>query len=313
MAEQLPNQELLRELEPTAEVLLNEHLATSRLWYPEEHFVYDPLVRHLPPNHPDYQPHDPDRVGLSEGVRSALFVNLLTEDNLPYYFRTISSTLGEESAWGAWGKRWTSEEALHSIAIRGVILARGLLDHRVVEDGRKEQMASGITPQTGTPAGTLVYTDLQELATQVSHRNTGSAAGRENPELTDVNKILALVAGDETRHNRFYHRLTMKGFEVDPSSFMIAAYQQIRHFAMPGTGIKDFEAHSRNIANANIFNGEIFRNRVLEPTLKAWDIEHLEGLNPEAELAREGLIKYVAKLDRILARQAERSASISSS
>lgn len=313
MAEQLPNQELLRELEPTAELLLNEHLATSRLWYPEEYFVYDPLVRHLPPDHPEFKPFDPDRAGLSEGVRSALFVNLLTEDNLPYYFKTISSTLGEESAWGAWGKRWTAEEARHSIAIRGIIMARGLLDHREVEEGREEQMASGITPQTDSPASTLVYTDLQELATQVNHRNTGSTAKKENPDLTDVNKILALVAGDETRHNRFYHRLTMKGFEVDPSSFMIAAYQRIRYFAMPGTGIKNFEAHSRNIADAGIFNGQIFRDKVLEPTLKAWDIEHQEGLNPEAELAREGLIKYVAKLDRILAKQAERNTSISSS
>src|SRR3546814_10844889 len=41
-----------------------------------------------------------DDVQLSDEVRSALFVNLLTEDNLPYYFRTIERMFGADTAWG---------------------------------------------------------------------------------------------------------------------------------------------------------------------------------------------------------------------
>ena len=33
-----------------------------------------------------------------DGVRSALFVNLLTEDNLPYYFRDIERLFGRDDA-----------------------------------------------------------------------------------------------------------------------------------------------------------------------------------------------------------------------
>jgi len=37
---------------------------------------------------------------LPDGVASALFVNVLTEDNLPYYFSSIESLFGRDGAWG---------------------------------------------------------------------------------------------------------------------------------------------------------------------------------------------------------------------
>lgn len=299
MIRTLSNEALLIELAPTAKTLFDAHIDTARDWYPEEHITHDPAIRHLAPSHPGYTPYDPITTGISEGVRSALFVNLLTEDNLPYYFRTIEQTLGADNVWGEWGRRWTAEEARHSIAIRGIIMAKGLLDHRVVEDGRMAQMAGGVTPNTATAAGTLVYTDLQELATQVSHRNTGLRAKQESPEHRDVQTILSYVAGDETRHNNFYHSVTMKGFEIDPSTFVIAASKTVRGFAMPGTGIPGFKHHSANIASANIFSGQIYREQVLDPTLTAWDIEHKEHLTPEAEQERDKLVAYLEKMDRI--------------
>ena len=47
---------------------------------------------------------DADLAGatIDEAVRSALLVNLLTEDNLPYYFRTIERIFGPDGAWGTW-------------------------------------------------------------------------------------------------------------------------------------------------------------------------------------------------------------------
>lgn len=308
MAETLSNTALLHELEPKAEELLSQHLATAKEWYPEEHIDFGAATKLYPPGHPSHKPYNPLDTGLSEGTRSALIVNLHTEDNLPYYFRTIDSTLGAESAWGTWTRRWTAEEGRHSIAIRGTIIAKGLLDHRTVEDGRMQQMSSGITPDTGTAADTLVYTDLQELATNISHRNTGRQAKEENPEHKDVLGILALVAGDENRHNRFYHHLVLEGLKIDPSSFVLAAFRQIRHFAMPGTGIKDFETHSRHIAKAGIFNIRIYRDKVLEPTLRAWALENIGDLTPEAEQARDNLFAYINKFDRVLERQEAKAA-----
>ncbi len=75
---------LLHELTPVAEQLLERHLGTAKEWFPHE-FV--PWGRGR--DFADGEEWDPAEWPLPDAVRSALFVNLLTEDNLPYYFRTI--------------------------------------------------------------------------------------------------------------------------------------------------------------------------------------------------------------------------------
>ena len=48
-----------------------------------------------------------------EVARTALVVNLLTEDNLPSYHRDIYESFGTDGAWGTWISRWTAEEGRH--------------------------------------------------------------------------------------------------------------------------------------------------------------------------------------------------------
>ena len=106
---------LLAELTPVAEALLERHLAQAKEWFPHE---IVPWTRGR-----DFDPgvawtEDDSAVELPPEVRSALFVNLLTEDNLPYYFRTIERIFGRDGVWGEWNRRWTAEEGRHAIAIR---------------------------------------------------------------------------------------------------------------------------------------------------------------------------------------------------
>ena len=62
-----------------------------------------------------------------DGVaRTALVVNLLTEDNLPSYHRALTDTVGRDSAWGEWVHRWTAEEGRHAIAMRDYLLGDAL-------------------------------------------------------------------------------------------------------------------------------------------------------------------------------------------
>jgi acyl-[acyl-carrier-protein] desaturase len=104
---------LLTELEPVAARLLDSHLASSKEWFPHE---LVPWSRGR-----DFEPGEvwsEDEAPMDPAVRSSLFVNLLTEDNLPYYFGTIADLYGTDSAWGAWVRRWTAEEGRHSIVLR---------------------------------------------------------------------------------------------------------------------------------------------------------------------------------------------------
>src|SRR3954453_17294424 len=98
---------ILAELRPEAGRLFERHLDTAKEWFPHE---LVPWSRGR-----DFEPGeqwDEAESGspLPDAVRSALYVNLLTEDNLPYYFHSISLLFGEDDAWGAWARRWTAEE-----------------------------------------------------------------------------------------------------------------------------------------------------------------------------------------------------------
>ena len=110
---------------------------------------------------------------MPDSVRSSLFVNLLTEDNLPYYFRIIEQLFGRDSAWGTWVRRWTAEEGRHSIVLRDYLTVTRAIDPVGLERARMAQVECGQVPDPEPPHDGLVYVALQELATRIAHHNTG--------------------------------------------------------------------------------------------------------------------------------------------
>jgi len=290
---------LLTELTPVAETLVNRHLSQSREWFPHELVPWSQAR--------DFTPGEPcsDIVPLAPEVRSALLVNLLTEDNLPYYFHSISGLFGDSGAWGEWSRRWTAEEGRHSIVMRDYITVSRAIDPIELERGRMQQMSTGFyDTNLPTAADGFVYVALQELATRISHRNTGAA-------LTDPagKKIMDRVAADENLHYLFYKDVVQAALEIDPSSTMCAIERQVRTFAMPGTtGIADFTTHAKAIARARIYDLDIFHDKVLVPVvLKQWAVQSLQGLTSDAERARDQLLRRLEKVrraaDRLLRRQ----------
>ena len=149
---------LLRELEPTVEQLFDRHLATTKEWFPHQHVPYGRGRDYRPDE--VWSPDDADLGGstIDDAARSSLIVNLLTEDNLPYYFRTIERELGADGAWGAWAKRWTAEEMRHSMAIYGYLMVTRAVDPVALERSRMCQVSTGQVPRArprrSTPSST---------------------------------------------------------------------------------------------------------------------------------------------------------------
>jgi acyl-[acyl-carrier-protein] desaturase len=288
---------LLAELAPVAERLYDRHHAAAKEWFPHELVPWTQGRDFLAG-----EAWDPDEVPMPDGVRSALFVNLLTEDNLPYYFRTIEAMFGADSIWGQWVRRWTAEEGRHSIVIRDYLTVTRSVDPVALERARMHQVSTGITPDPGTPADGLAYVALQELATRISHRNTG--------KLLDDRlgyEVMARVASDENLHFLFYRDLVTAALEVDPSTTVIALERQVREFEMPGTGIVNFSHHASAIAKAGIYDLQLHHDQILVPVvLRHWAIEQLEGLTPEAEDARTKLVGFIERVGRVGRRLAER-------
>ena len=250
---------------------------------------------------PDYE-WDPAEANLPPAVRAALYVNLLTEDNLPYYFRSVERMFGRDGAWGTWVRRWTAEEGRHSMAIYGYLMVTRAIDPHHLERCRMAQVSGGVTPDPPTLQHGFVYLALQELATRISHRATGKMLG--DPAGYDV---MMRVAGDENLHQIFYRDLAHAAIEADPSGMMIAIEDQVMNFAMPGVGIPGFNEHAAAIARAGIYDLAVHHDQILAPVvLRQWDVEHVEGLDAEGEQARERLMVRLAKSERVARRVTER-------
>jgi acyl-[acyl-carrier-protein] desaturase len=299
---------LLAELTPKAVEFYERHVATSKPWYSHEIIPWS-----LGRDFVDGEAWSPNDVKLPDAVRSALFVNLLTEDNLPYYFETIDRMFGRDGIWKTWSHRWTAEEARHSIAIRDYLVVTRAIDPWALEDARMGQMSGGEVPQPDTICDGFVYVALQELATRISHRNTGKLLqsamdGLDHPAAKAGYDVMARVAADENFHYLFYRDITTAALEIDPSSVVCAIERQVTEFEMPGTGIVGFAEHSRAIANAGIYNLPIHYSQILAPVvLRHWGLEALEGLTPEAEEARARTVKLLARLEKASARMSERA------
>ncbi|CAN5911636.1 acyl-ACP desaturase [soil metagenome] len=281
---------LLTELEPVVGGLLDKHLATSKEWFPHELVPWS-RGRDFAAD----EDWDPSEVDLDPAVRSSLFVNLLTEDNLPYYFRSIDQLFGADSAWGTWARRWTAEEGRHSIVLRDYLTVTRTLDPVALERARMAQVEGGQVPQMNQATDGIVYVTLQELATRIAHHNTGKVIG--DPAGYEVMKR---VAADENRHYLFYRDIGTAALELDPSAMVLAMERQVRDFEMPGTGIIDFAHHAQAIARAGIYDFTVHHDSVLVPVIcRHWDVEGLDGLTAEAEAARAKLLKRMERIARV--------------
>ena len=289
---------LLAELEPVAGKLYDRHDKTAKEWFPHE---LVPWSRGR-----DFEPGvewEPDELAPPPPVRSALFVNLLTEDNLPYYSMEIHEMFGAGGAWGEWARRWTAEEGRHSIVMRDWMTVTRAIDPVDLERGRMAQVCGGIVPHPQTAIRGLVYVTLQELATRISHYNTGKF-------LTDKfgEDIMKRVAADENLHYLFYRDMATAALELDPSQTVIAIEAEVREFAMPGVGIPNFDVHAKAIAKHEIYDLLIHHDKILVPVvLNHWKVAELTGLTDEAEAARDKLLQRISRIGKAARRMRERS------
>src|SRR5262245_27878706 len=278
---------LLDALEPEVARLLDRHLAAAKEWFPHEYVPWD-RARSF-----DDAPWQPEDSSLGEVARTALTLNLLTEDNLPYYHLALWNVFGGRGAWGEWARRWTAEEGRHSTAIRDYLLATRAVDPVALERERMEHVSRGYYPRgIDGPLDALVYVTLQELATRIAHRNTGAVTGDPVAE-----RLLVRVALDENLHYAFYRDVAAAAIELDPSAMVLAMQRQVVGFAMPGFELRGFRERAITIAAAGIYDLRIHHDQVLCPVLlKHWRLDQLRGLSDPAERARDEVLGFLDQL-----------------
>jgi acyl-[acyl-carrier-protein] desaturase len=292
--------ELLLALEPTVAGELDRHLSVAKEWFPHEYVPWSQGRDYDGPMEGDAW--SPEDSKVSPAAREALVVNLLTEDNLPGYHREISTIFGRDGAWGTWVDRWTAEENRHGIVIRDYLTVTRAVDPVALERARMTHMQGGYQADHGDKMlHGLAYVAFQELATRVSHRNTGTASGDPLCE-----RMLTRVAADENLHMLFYRNLLAAAFELAPDETMRAITDVVTGFQMPGHTIDGFLRKSVAIANAGIYDLRVHLDDVVTPVLRQWRVFDIEDLQGDGAKAREELSDFLEGLDVAASRFVER-------
>jgi acyl-[acyl-carrier-protein] desaturase len=292
MAQMMTQTELLRELDQVVVGELNRHEAVAKEWFPHEYVPwsqgrsFDGLMGGDRWSESDAE--------ISDVARSALIVNLLTEDNLPSYHHEIALIFGRDAAWGEWVHRWTAEEGRHAIAMRDYMLVTRMVDPVALERFRMKHMSAGYeSAHSGELMSSLAYVSFQELATRVSHRNTGKFTKDPMCE-----SLLSRIAADENLHMIFYRNLMDSALQVSPDQAMVAILDVVKNFQMPGTGIPGFQRRAVEMAVAGIYDLRQHKDEVLDPMLRFWKVFELEGLSAEGEAARTELAEFMDGLEK---------------
>ena len=295
-----PDKSLLLDLEPTVAANLDRHLDIAKEWMPHE---YVPWSQARDFGELGGQPWEPGQSKLSLTARTAMEVNLLTEDNLPSYHREIERAFGRDGAWGTWVHQWTAEEGRHGICIRDYLVVTRAVDPDELERTRMRTMRIGYDSGDKPLLNVFAYVSFQERATRISHRNTG-----RHTEDPIADKLLARVAADENLHMLFYRNLVTAALEIEPSRTVRAIADEVIGFQMPGNGIPGFARKAALIAKAGIYDLRIHHDEVLWPLLRQWRVFDLEGLDREGETARTELSDFLTRLNRQASRFEERRA-----
>src|SRR6201992_592892 len=299
MSAELTDLQLLRELEPVVEKNLNRHLTMHKNWNPHDYIPWSHAKNFYALGGQDWEP---GQSQLSDLAQVAMVQNLMTEDNLPSYHREIAMNFGLDGAWGQWVNRWTAEENRHGIALRDYLVVTRAVDPFELEKLRIEVVNRGFSPGQNHQVraylcaeslfDSVIYVTFQELATRISHRNTGKAC---NEAIAD--QLLAKISADENLHMILYRDVTAAGFDASPNQAMRALHQVLRNFQMPGYQVPEFRRKAVAIAVGGVYDPRIHLDDVVMPVLKKWRIFEREDFTGEAANLRDDLALLVQELE----------------
>ena len=237
----------------------------------------------------------------------------ITEEALPTYESWLLDLDGvhqdPDNGWAKWIRAWTAEENRHGDTLNKYLYLSGRVNMREVEITTQHLIADGFDIGTSTdPYKNFVYTSFQELATYISHNNVAKIARKKGHKA--LAKMSKIIAGDEMRHHIAYTDFVKQIFVIDPSEMMLAFRDMMKHkIVMPalhlrhsheakGTLFDDFSAVAQRVG---VYTGFDYVD-IIKKLNATWEIDKIRNLTPEAEKARDWLMKLPDRMYRITER-----------
>ena len=250
---------------------------------------------------------------LSDDFWIVLVGDTITEEALPTYESWLLDIDGisqqPDNGWAKWIRSWTAEENRHGDSLNKYLYLSGRVNMREVEITTQHLISDGFDIGTASdPYKNFIYTSFQELATYISHNNVAKIARKKGHKA--LAKMSKIIAGDEMRHHVAYTEFVRRIFAIDPSEMMLAFQHMMKHkIVMPALHLREsfskkgslFSDFSTVAQRAGVYTGFDYID-ILKKLNDAWEIDKMTGLTPEAEKARDYLLKLPDRMYRITER-----------
>jgi acyl-[acyl-carrier-protein] desaturase len=284
--------EVLKDLEEKVRQLMSAHEAKRELWYPSE--VIGPAEDECPDTHLAELRKRAE--GIPDAARTALALNLLTEEGLPHFHRLLAVYLDDDSFWRSWNNLWTAEEDRHGQVLHDYTRDARIFQQRRLEEMQFEYLKAGFHPAWDRdPYRVFAYTTVQERATQFSHAATGQIVAQYDDRL---GMILDRIAREEARHFAFYRTIMAEILERDPDQALQSLALVLPSIDMPGHSMPGFRDMADVIRRSNIYGPRDYL-RIVQEQIKFWKLETLQGLSELGRMAQEKILGIPDRLRRV--------------
>lgn len=220
-------------------------------------------------------PWDQCNPNISEKVTFILEGFTAVEMFLPDY-TSKSLQMIRASRGRAWFQaNWGYEESKHSMVFEEWLVRSGKRTVKQVREYADSLLGKEWDMPIETPQQMIVYTMLQELATQLNYRRLRVLVKEEGDEA--LTTALHFVGRDEAAHHKFFKDGVKLLLESDRDKTLEDIQHVASNFRMPAINlIPNWQSYEDTIIEAGIFTSRIYLTDVLIPTLRSLGITRAE-------------------------------------
>lgn len=194
---------------------------------------------------------------------------------LPDYTSKILH-LGRRSRGRAWFQaNWGYEESKHSLALEAWLVRSGKRTEQQVREYGDTLLQKEWDMPFDTPRQMMVYTTIQELATQVNYRRLQALAKVAGDEALVT--ALRYIGRDEAAHYGFFKDGVKLMLAEDRDKTLEDIQVVLSQFRMPAIDlISDWQYYLNTIVEMGLFSSRLYITEVVQPILRAWNVTRAE-------------------------------------
>lgn len=198
-----------------------------------------------------------------------------TEMFLPDYTARLMELNRRDQGLAWFLSNWSYEESKHSLALEEWLVRSGHRTREQMAEYNARLLARRWELPFETSRQMLVYTVLQERATQLNYLRLARAChDAKDPAL---HRILKLIAGDEGVHHGHFIACVRHHLDRDRSGTVADIEHVLRNFRMPiSDEIPGWQRHQVLVAKHEIYSNRSFVQDVMHPSLKRLAVTRAE-------------------------------------